>query len=687
MQLQDGLFIGGNTFTMFNLTTNQSSGTITGFDSSCTPLTLDFFFTATSNGSYYCANIGNNSLNQVDPLNNFTILNSYPLQGQAGWPITDFEDYLTIAPTSGSTFSVFSTITGKYVCNNAQLPVTFSQIVGYASNGSNIIYATYSSQTFTFVNFSCVTQNTNSNPNISANFSLNVPSGGLDGQMLALNSSSVFVNLVQNNNNSNTVIVASFQGNFVGATNFNQANNALDNLFMRLNDSSFVMAYSVNGTDYLGTFVVNAQYGLTQTATLNLQTNLVVNEMSVNNIAYVGGNTSALVLSLSTYTRIDPELAESAYLIVSLQNLTIIRAAPYWKYAFQPAVQLANGTTVEFGFHGQWLNTNGTIWFNFMPSFAYYSYPSNGDIIWGMYTSSYQQIGQLTTCTLLQIQLSTSTFTSIPLSGAKCTCSGLHTGTNENYDFFLDSVSVNSTSSLYNFTYRCSTNIYRVFINNQTSMQAITDQSAVAPVILTDWTNQVLNVLDTYSDSDDLMVTVYNFTSTASSPAINKTILCAGTLGTSFSVTKVTETLATVVSSLNQSTQVLVYNTIERTAIFNQTLNLVNISYIVPFGVNLMSSTPVQAFLLANNLGFSVYNIYGSLAPQATQLQQATNYIPLVTGNNSIALLVNSTPFGFVNYYQLTSAGTYTPPASSSINMSSSLLWIAFMIIAIVSMI
>jgi hypothetical protein len=689
LQIQDGLFIAGNSFSMFNMTTNQSISTLPGFTANCTDSITEFFFTATSNGTYFCANMNNGSLNQVDPLNNFTILNSYPYKGVAGSSIVDNEDYLLITPSSGMSFYVFSTQTGKYVCNNIELPINFNNVIGSVGNGTNLVYGQYDyvNGVFNFSNFSCASV-TETYPNITMNMTLVTPPNnyGLDGQMIALNNSEVFVNLVQNGSvGQNVAIVASFaNGGFMNANNFTQANGQIASFIMRLNSTNFVMAYSVNGTDYLGCFYVNASYAIVQTAEVNLMTNLNFNGMSIGSLAYVAGQNS-LVLSIMTYTSIDPSYAEAAYLTVNLTSFTIIRAAPYWKYTYQPAVTLANGTTVEFGFHGQWLNTGGNITFNFMPSYGFYTYPTNGDVIWGLYTPNYNQITNLSTCTLLYIQLSTNNFTQIPLSGASCSCPGLYSGYYETYDFWLDSISTNWTN--FNVTYRCSINKYNFVIDNSDGSATDISDDAVNPSVLTDWNNLILTVFDTYGENS-MYAAVYDMNTGAN---INKTIIFQGQNGQTFYSTKINDSLITFMASLNETTTINVYSLPQYNYTYQQNVSLTNMSYIVPFGINNNAAqSPVQGFFLGSNSSISIYNYLGIQSVQATQLPQGSNYWPFPLSNNTAALWVNNTPVAFVNYYQLMTIGTETTTTSSasfSANISSSFLWVAMMLLAIIGMI
>jgi len=311
-----------------------------------------------------------------------------------------------------------------------------------------------------------------------------------------------------------------------------------------------------------------------------------------------------------------------------------------------------------------------------------------------MYTSYFNQINDLDACILQLVQLNTSTVTSIPLSSTYCSCGSYlyDYGTDyHNYDFWIDGVQVLNTTSgpLYSATYRCTINSYNVILYNTTSYtQIVYDSNAIFPVLLTDYANQAISVFDTYSSSSNQMVkNVYNFSYYDLGGAINSTVIYPGSGYTYFSGVKLNDSLFAFSASINTSTSLNLYSTLNNALFFqtNITTNP-NYTYVAPLGVNLNSSTaPAQTYFLSNSQGYTIYDSFGTVSAQPMTLANGTNYIPTAINPTTVTVKVPNQPYGFISYYMLGNPGSDTNTGSSFgvINSCSALLMAILVIIAI----
>jgi hypothetical protein len=581
-----------------------------------------------SKGEYFCAKYDNNTINQVDPTSKFDIENSYEYNDN----ITKYEfnnDFIILSTDTGdagTTYNVFDTVAGDFVCDVDISDTDKYYVSSFIAIDDYVFFAT-NTDTDTF-NYTAVKCADGTNVTIQQVFDV-TPSASA---FRALNGSSVILNIVRSAS-AYYLVAFSYDDEAtddefkVGdITTLNADSNIINTGFnQQFNDTHVILAYQDGtGANYVGLFYVDTDLNVIEAASLNLEGYAA----SVTGLVLTHGGDGLFINFNSVPPRGDSQAAvTTTNLFVNGSNLVVDGAEPYLPYFNYPPVQLKNKQWIELHLLGQ-SSSNGT--FYPYPVWDYYVSPADDDIIWGMYTPAYYNIDGLDDCYLVQIQISTSNVSKISL-GTECPCGGV--GNGDGYWFSLGDVFVD-THGGYNVAYRCSVNYYGIVSGGDSYTIEDDDLSFESPdpLLLPTYQKDILNVVD-LSTLGNVVLKTFNITS---GDKIN-TVILASSGNNNQTAAKVTNDLFvfSAKKTSNAITPLNLYQISAQDSIFNFLLPTNSLDGVIPLAYD--PNTFPYVFLYATSFASQTPYVF---TPQS----EATN-VNLVIGSVNLQYLNNETFF------------------------------------------
>ena len=579
-----------------NLTSNVSASVESQIKETCKGLRGSTF--VNSQGNFYCIDFKNKSIDHLDPLNSFKVIASYKLNLKADSFFKIIDDYIFFGENLH--FEIFSTLTNKVTCTANLKSIEFGAAHFTAIENSLILSEIHIPEGHKFANYSCVTN--------SITNSFVAKERGTSTGIIALNSSTVFVNIFQDDYTFKILLPFTFNGNKVGKKlNLTLGQAPIDTLHYKVNDTHFVISYidQQNFTS-LGLFYVNANLEVVQVGYINL--GLRFSDYANYDIWTPVTGKNTLILSIASNVTGHNSEDLSAYMEVDLGKFKAIRGAGYYPYMF-PQVQLANGTILELSQIGYWIYNPGSsdIYFREMPSWTYYIDPLNTDVVWGLFTPAVAALANYPYPYLIKIEISTSTLTMIPLTSLPCTVQA------QSVSMVVDIQSIVQNGIYFNITYRCTYNIYQNIINNLPVGKAIVDNKNSydkSPILFSDFENQIVKAIY-LADTKGVILSTYDM---KKGTLINETKIMAHTTG--ITGIKINEDLAIITNSsktLGNKTNVYIYSVSQNKFIRNYIIPGNNYAKIYPVGVNPSSLQIVNNFVVYDeDQGiFGCYNTLG----------------------------------------------------------------------------